>query len=62
MSEITKADLEDEQLAGLVDQLRDSAASSVNQDLYGMLASDIQTRAGVTVDQSAVNAVLTNIR
>ncbi|ANT59102.1 peptidylprolyl isomerase [Salipiger sp. CCB-MM3] len=47
------------QLEGL---LRDRAANSVAQDLFRAYVTDIQERAGVSIDQQAVNAVHTNFR
>jgi peptidyl-prolyl cis-trans isomerase D len=37
--------------------LRDQSASSMAQDFYQMLASDIRTRAEIEIDQQAINAV-----
>ncbi|MBE9635836.1 peptidyl-prolyl cis-trans isomerase [Salipiger mangrovisoli] len=47
------------QLEGL---LKDRAAGSVAQDLFRAFVTDIQERAGVNIDQQAVNAVHTNFR
>jgi len=42
--------------------LRQQAASGLAQDLFQVLANDIRTRAGIELDQSALNAVHANFR
>ncbi|WP_300550822.1 peptidyl-prolyl cis-trans isomerase [Roseovarius sp.] len=51
---------EDEDLQRLRDALRDQVAADLSQDLFQVLANDIRTRAGVTLDQAAMNAVHSN--
>ncbi len=51
---------EDEDLRRLRDALRDQVAADLSQDLFQVLADDIRTRAGVTLDQAAMNAVHSN--
>ncbi|WP_297773373.1 peptidyl-prolyl cis-trans isomerase [uncultured Roseovarius sp.] len=53
-------DPEDEDLARLRTALQDQAASDLGQDLFQILANDIRARAGVELDQSALNAVHAN--
>ncbi|KAB2542400.1 peptidylprolyl isomerase [Salipiger aestuarii] len=59
---ITPVDMQDPQVQMLQGLLRQRAANGVAQDLFTAFNADIQRRAGITVDQAAVNAVLTNIR
>ncbi|MDT8329167.1 MAG: peptidyl-prolyl cis-trans isomerase, partial [Roseovarius sp.] len=51
---------EDEDLQRLRDALRDQVAADLSQDLFQVLADDIRARAGVTLDQAAMNAVHSN--
>jgi peptidyl-prolyl cis-trans isomerase D len=50
-------DPESDQAEQFATQVADQAAGSVSEDLFRALAADIQERAGVTVDQQAINAV-----
>ncbi|MFY9238564.1 MAG: SurA N-terminal domain-containing protein [Roseovarius sp.] len=53
---------EDEELAQLRRALADAAAADLSQDLYQALANDIRGRAGIEIDQQALNAVHANFR
>lgn len=55
-------DPEDPDLQQLQGLLRQQAASGLAQDLFQVLANDIRTRAGIELDQSALNAVHANFR
>ncbi|WP_397542177.1 peptidylprolyl isomerase [Roseovarius salis] len=55
-------DPEDEELAQLRQALKDRAASGVAQDFFQLLANDIRARAGLDLDQSAINAVHSNFQ
>lgn len=59
---ITPPDPEGEQAQLLTRLFSDQAAQDVAQDLFQALATDIQTRAGVEIDQAARNAVHTNFQ
>lgn len=59
---ITLPDLEGEQAQMLTRFFADQAAQDVAQDLFQALASDIQTRAGVEIDQNVRNAVHANFQ
>lgn len=59
---ITAPDLEGEQAQLLTRLFADQAAQDVAQDLFQALAADIQTRAGVEIDQAARNAVHANFQ
>jgi len=59
---IAPPDLQDEQMIRLREALSEDAAASVAQDLYGLLSADIRTRAGVELDQQALNAVHANFQ
>jgi peptidyl-prolyl cis-trans isomerase D len=51
---------EDEEMNRLRNALRDQVASDLGQDIFQILANDIRARAGVELDQSALNAVHAN--
>lgn len=59
---VTPVDEQSEQVQRLSGLLRDQAANSVAQDLFHALNADIQRRAGISIDQAAVNAVLSNLQ
>lgn len=59
---VTPVDRESDASKQLEGLLKDRAASSVAQDLFRAFVTDIQERAGVNIDQQAVNAVHTNFR
>lgn len=59
---IQPADPEDEQARQFSGFFGDQAAQDVAQDLFRALATDIQDRAGVSVDQAALNAVHANFQ
>jgi peptidyl-prolyl cis-trans isomerase D len=59
---IRAPDPEDQDLARLATSLRDQAASSMGQDLFQLLANDIRARAGIELNQSALNAVHSNFQ
>ncbi|HEY9037762.1 MAG TPA: peptidyl-prolyl cis-trans isomerase [Roseovarius sp.] len=58
----TAPDATDGDLAQIRQTLRGSAANDIAQDLYQALASDIRSRAGITLDQQAINAVHANFQ
>ena len=62
LDEILAVDPDDEQAQQLARLFRDQAAQAVAQDLFRALASDIQNRAGVDLDQAAINAVHANFQ
>lgn len=51
---------EDADLARLRRALQDQVAADIGQDLFQVLANDIRARAGVELDQAALNAVHAN--
>ncbi|WP_113913260.1 peptidylprolyl isomerase [Roseovarius dicentrarchi] len=55
-------DASDGDLAQIRQTLRASAANDIAQDLYQALAEDIRSRAGITLDQQAINAVHANFQ
>ncbi len=59
---ITPADRDSEDARAYARLLRDSARSDLAQDLFRALAVDVQGRAGLTIDQAAVNAVHANFQ
>ncbi|MFW2541931.1 peptidyl-prolyl cis-trans isomerase [Primorskyibacter sp. 2E107] len=62
LDRIIPADLQSDEVQQLVQIFGDQAAGDVAQDLFQALSADIQTRAGVTVDQQAINAVHANFQ
>lgn len=54
---INPADLDSPGARQLAQEVRNEAAGSVANDLFRALATDIQTRAGVSVDEAALSAV-----
>lgn len=57
LDEILPPDEDNPDVADLRQRLRDQAANAVSQDLFQAYANDIRTRAGITLDQQALNAV-----
>jgi peptidyl-prolyl cis-trans isomerase D len=51
---------DDEDMTRLRTALRDQVAADFGQDIFQLLADDIRARAGVELDQSALNAVHAN--
>ena len=62
LNEILPPDAEDTDLEELQGALRQRAATSLSQDLFQLLANDIRARAGINLDQSALNAVHSNFQ
>ncbi|OWU83843.1 peptidylprolyl isomerase [Oceanicola sp. 22II-s10i] len=62
LDEILPPSEDDPQVAELTGGITDAASQSVGQDLFRAVASDIRTRLGVNIDQSALNAVHANFR
>jgi peptidyl-prolyl cis-trans isomerase D len=62
LDEIQPVDPESDEAQQLAQVLRDRAAQDVAQDLFRALSTDIQSRAGVDIDQAAVNAVHANFQ
>ncbi|MFD1341808.1 peptidyl-prolyl cis-trans isomerase [Litorisediminicola beolgyonensis] len=54
---VIPADLESVEAQALAERLRDEAAQEQADALFRALAADIQTRAGVSVNQTALNSV-----
>jgi len=52
----------DQDLAQLQALLRQQAANSLSQDLFQLVANDIRARAGIEIDQPALNAVHANFQ
>ena len=59
---IPPANPEAEGNAQLAQLLRDQAAGDLANDLFRALSADIQSRVGVSIDQSARNAVHTQLQ
>jgi peptidyl-prolyl cis-trans isomerase D len=62
LDEILPADLEGEDMQALIQIFGDQAANDVANDLFRALSTDIQTRAGISIDQQALNAVHVNFQ
>ena len=59
---INPVDEDDADMQALARALRDQAASDIAQDLYRAYAAALQSSAGITLNQSAINAVHANIQ
>lgn len=57
---IAPPDPQDADLDSVAETLADQLTSDLGQDLFQLLADDIRARAGVTLDQAALNAVHAN--
>lgn len=62
MDEIIAVDKEADEALQLAELFRNQAAQDVAQDLFRALSTDIQDRAGVELDQAAINAVHANFQ
>ena len=62
LTEIVPADAENDELAQLRSSIAEQSAASVGQDLFQAFANDIQQRAGISIDQQALNAVHANFQ
>lgn len=62
LDEILPPDADDPATAQLSQGIAQSLSQSIGQDLYRAFANDIRARAGVRLDQSAINAVNANFR
>lgn len=62
LDEILPADPDDERAQQLSQLFGNQAAQDVAQDLFRALAADIQSRAGLSIDQQAINAVHANFQ
>ncbi len=62
LDEILEVDKEADEALQLAEVFRDRAARDVAQDLFRALSADIQSRAGVDIDQAALNAVHANFQ
>ena len=54
---VNPPDADDEDVAGLRNAIRDQVASARAQDLYQYFVSDVQSRAGLQLDQRAIDSV-----
>ncbi|ETX27326.1 peptidylprolyl isomerase [Roseivivax isoporae] len=59
---VVPADTDGPEATALAERLRDQASGSLANDLFSAYATDIQNRAGVQVDQQALNAVHSNLQ
>lgn len=55
--DVLPPDLDDPAIAALAEQVAGQADAGLQQDVYGAFSDDIQRRAGVSLDQTAINAV-----
>lgn len=62
LDDVRKPDATDPDLATLRQSIQEQTAGSIAQDLYQILANDIRTRAGIELNQQALNAVHTNFQ
>lgn len=57
LDDINPVDSADRNMQQLADALRNQAANSIAEDLFRAYAGDVQRRAGVEVNQGAINAI-----
>ncbi|WP_306113936.1 MULTISPECIES: peptidyl-prolyl cis-trans isomerase [unclassified Roseovarius] len=62
LDDVRKPDATDPDLATLRQSIQEQTAGSIAQDLYQILANDIRTRAGIEINQQALNAVHSNFQ
>lgn len=62
LNSISGPDPEDPDLQEIENILQNEAAGSLSQDFFQIVADDIRARAGVNLDDGALNAVHTNFR
>lgn len=62
LNDILPPDEEDGDLEELQGVLQQRAATGLSQDLFQVLANDIRSRAGIELDQAALNAVHSNFQ
>lgn len=62
LDDVRKPDATDPDLATLRQSIQEQTSGSMAQDLYQILANDIRTRAGIEINQHALNAVHTNFQ
>jgi peptidyl-prolyl cis-trans isomerase D len=59
---ISAANPSDETSTQMVSAFTDQAANAIANDLFRALSTDIQNRAGVTIDQATINAIHANFQ
>lgn len=52
----------DAEVRTVTERLSEQSAAGIGQDLFTLLAEDIRTRAGLSLDQAAINAVHANFQ
>ncbi|WP_338548313.1 peptidyl-prolyl cis-trans isomerase [Roseovarius phycicola] len=62
LDRIETPDEEDTDLAQVIEQLRNEAAGTLSRDYLQILAADIRGRAGIEIDDAAINAVHLNFQ
>ena len=62
LDDVRPPDPSDPDLATLRQSIAEQTASSLSQDLYQVLANDIRSRAGISLNQQALNAVHANFQ
>lgn len=62
LDEVLPPNLENSDIAAMRDTLERQLQSSATQDLYRLFAEDARSRAGVEIDQQAINAVHVNFQ
>jgi len=62
LDDVQAPDLTDPDVEAVKAQLSQQTAASLAQDIYAAYALDIQARAGISLDQAAINAVHSNLQ
>ncbi|WP_293446866.1 peptidylprolyl isomerase [Planktotalea sp.] len=60
LDDVLAADEESDDITAVRERLSSQASSAISQDLFEAYARDIQQRAGINLDQNAINAVHAN--
>lgn len=62
LDDILPPDMTNADVQAVKTQLTQEIAGSLAQDIYAAFASDVQARGGITLDQTAINAVHANLQ
>ncbi|SEK75308.1 peptidyl-prolyl cis-trans isomerase D [Roseivivax marinus] len=62
LDRVVDADMESDEAAAIANRLRNQAAEDIAAGLFEAFVTDIQSRAGVQVDEQALNAVATQLQ
>ena len=61
LKDVLPPDLEDDDLKATAERITDQLSAGIAQDVFAAFAQDLQQQAGLTLNQAAINAVLTQL-